>query len=122
MFQPVHLSRHAFTDPFVPRDFAPFNVQAIGDRIYVTFAKQDAQKQDEIDGPGPDRRPIVIENVGALRVGNTNLGGTDSIVFRPVRTTRRTDSSGCCPPRPDWQSDPRPAGWFASPGAANCPA
>jgi uncharacterized protein (TIGR03118 family) len=149
-FQPVNLSRHAFADPFVSRDFAPFNVQAIGDRIYVTFAKQNAEKEDEIDGPGlgrvdafttdgrlvtrffshgelngpwglvqapptfgrfaddllvgnfgdgrihafdlrtgelegtlrdPTHRPVSIENLWALRVGNTTFGGTDTIVF-----------------------------------------
>ena len=46
------LSPHAFTDPFLPRGFAPFNVQAIGDRIFVSFAKQNAEKEDEVDGPG----------------------------------------------------------------------
>jgi len=35
-----------------PRGFAPFNVQNIGDTLYVAFAKQDAAKHDEVDGPG----------------------------------------------------------------------
>jgi uncharacterized protein (TIGR03118 family) len=35
-----------------PRGFAPFNIQNIGDTMYVTFAKQDAAKHDEVDGPG----------------------------------------------------------------------
>jgi uncharacterized protein (TIGR03118 family) len=35
-----------------PRGFAPFNIQNIGDTLYVTFAKQDAAKHDEVDGPG----------------------------------------------------------------------
>jgi uncharacterized protein (TIGR03118 family) len=34
------------------RDFAPFNVQAIGTNLYVAYAKQDAKKQDEVDGAG----------------------------------------------------------------------
>ena len=51
-FMPVALGRHAFTDPLVPRGFAPFNVQAIGDRIFVSFAKQNAEKEDEVDGQG----------------------------------------------------------------------
>ena len=149
-FQPVALSRHAFRDDDLPRGFAPFNVQAIGDRVYVTFAKQDAQKEDETDGPGlgyvdsfttdgrlvtrfsshrvlngpwglvqaphtfgrfaddvlvgnfgdgrvhafdpksgdlvgtlrdASHQPIVIENLWGLRVGNTNFGGPDSVVF-----------------------------------------
>ncbi len=36
----------------IPRGFAPFNVQNIGGDLYVTFAKQDAQKHDEVDGAG----------------------------------------------------------------------
>jgi uncharacterized protein (TIGR03118 family) len=35
-----------------PRGFVPFNIQNIGDTMYVTFAKQDAAKHDEVDGPG----------------------------------------------------------------------
>src|SRR5258708_2965345 len=35
-----------------PRGFAPFNIQNIGDTLYVAFAKQDAAKHDEVDGPG----------------------------------------------------------------------
>ena len=34
------------------RDFAPFNVQAIGTNLYVTYAKQDAARKDEVDGAG----------------------------------------------------------------------
>ena len=32
--------------------FAPFNVQAIGTNLYVAYAKQDADKEDEVAGPG----------------------------------------------------------------------
>jgi uncharacterized protein (TIGR03118 family) len=35
-----------------PRGLAPFNIQNIGDTMFVTFAKQDAAKHDEVDGPG----------------------------------------------------------------------
>lgn len=41
-----------FSDPDAPADYAPFNVQAIGGKVYVTYAKQDDQKEDEIAGPG----------------------------------------------------------------------
>jgi uncharacterized protein (TIGR03118 family) len=51
-FMPVSLAPDAFTDSAVPHGFAPFNVQAIGDRIFVSFAKQDAEKTDEVDGRG----------------------------------------------------------------------
>jgi uncharacterized protein (TIGR03118 family) len=51
-FVPVNLGAGAFTDPSIPEGFAPFNVQNINETIYVTFAKQDAAKADEVDGPG----------------------------------------------------------------------
>jgi uncharacterized protein (TIGR03118 family) len=40
----------AFTDKKIPKGFAPFGIQTIGQRIFVTFAKQDADRQDEIAG------------------------------------------------------------------------
>ena len=35
-----------------PRGFAPFNIQNIGGTLFVTFAKQDAAKHDNVDGAG----------------------------------------------------------------------
>jgi uncharacterized protein (TIGR03118 family) len=51
-FAPVTLSSTAFRNPWLPRGYAPFNVQAIGAKLYVTYAKPDAQKHDEVDGAG----------------------------------------------------------------------
>jgi uncharacterized protein (TIGR03118 family) len=34
------------------RHFAPFNVQAIGGNLLVSYAEQDDTKHDEVDGPG----------------------------------------------------------------------
>jgi uncharacterized protein (TIGR03118 family) len=42
---------NAFVDPNLPRHFAPFGIQTIGDSVFVTYAKQDALKQDEVAGP-----------------------------------------------------------------------
>lgn len=36
----------------LPKGFAPFNVMAIDDTVYVTYAKQDADKEDDVAGPG----------------------------------------------------------------------
>ena len=36
----------------VPPGYAPFNVQNIGGNIYVAYAKQDAEKTDEVAGAG----------------------------------------------------------------------
>jgi uncharacterized protein (TIGR03118 family) len=41
-----------FSDPNAPAGYAPFNVQAAGGTIYVTFAKQDATKHGVVTGPG----------------------------------------------------------------------
>jgi uncharacterized protein (TIGR03118 family) len=51
-FQSVSLSAGAFSDPKLPKDFAPFNVQVLGDKVYVTYAKQDADKHDDVGGKG----------------------------------------------------------------------
>jgi uncharacterized protein (TIGR03118 family) len=42
----------AFTDTTIPVGFAPFNAMPIGDKVYVTYAKQDADKADDEHGPG----------------------------------------------------------------------
>ncbi len=41
-----------FTDPTVAAGYAPFNVQTLGDTLYVTFAQQDAAKHDDVGGAG----------------------------------------------------------------------
>jgi uncharacterized protein (TIGR03118 family) len=42
----------AFVDPSLPDGYAPFGIQNIGGRIFVTYAKQDADAEDEIAGQG----------------------------------------------------------------------
>jgi uncharacterized protein (TIGR03118 family) len=41
-----------FTDPRLPSGYAPFGIQAIDSRIFVSFAKQDADAEDEVAGQG----------------------------------------------------------------------
>jgi uncharacterized protein (TIGR03118 family) len=48
----TNLPTGAFTDKKIPQGFAPFNVQAFGNQIYVTYAKQDADKHDDVAAPG----------------------------------------------------------------------
>jgi uncharacterized protein (TIGR03118 family) len=50
-WQPV-AAPDAFTDPSLPAGYAPFNVQTIGSRVFVAYAKQDADREDELDGVG----------------------------------------------------------------------
>ena len=40
------------SDSRAPAGYAPFNVQSIEGLIFVTFAKQDADKEDDVPGPG----------------------------------------------------------------------
>ena len=42
----------AFTDPNLPVGFAPFGIQNIGGTIYVTYALQDEDAEDDVVGPG----------------------------------------------------------------------
>jgi uncharacterized protein (TIGR03118 family) len=42
----------AFSDPKIPTGFAPFGIQNIGGNIFVTYAKQNAAKHDDVAGQG----------------------------------------------------------------------
>jgi uncharacterized protein (TIGR03118 family) len=48
-FTHVHLAG-SFTDPYLPKHYAPFGIAALDGKIYVTYGVQDAQKKDEVDG------------------------------------------------------------------------
>jgi uncharacterized protein (TIGR03118 family) len=50
-FAPVALAG-SFTDPNLLAGFAPFNIQNIGGKLYVTYALQDAAKHDDVSAPG----------------------------------------------------------------------
>ncbi len=41
-----------YSDPKAPAGYAPFNVQGLGGLVIVTFAKQDAEKHDDVAGDG----------------------------------------------------------------------
>jgi uncharacterized protein (TIGR03118 family) len=51
-FRRVHFGEEAFEDEGLPRGFAPFNVQNIGGTLFVTYAKQNAARHDDIAGDG----------------------------------------------------------------------
>jgi uncharacterized protein (TIGR03118 family) len=44
-----------FKDRSLPKRFAPFNVQVIGNRVFVAYAKQDEKAEDEVAGRGLGR-------------------------------------------------------------------
>ena len=41
-----------FVDPSIPSGYGPFGIQTIGDRVFVTYAKQDADAHDDVAGQG----------------------------------------------------------------------
>lgn len=41
-----------FTDPNLPAGFAPFGIQNLGGKLYVTYAMQGAGAEDDVPGPG----------------------------------------------------------------------
>jgi uncharacterized protein (TIGR03118 family) len=41
-----------FSDPDIPAGFAPFGIANIDNNLYVTYARQNAQKNDVVAGPG----------------------------------------------------------------------
>ena len=50
-FKPVTLSG-GFTDPNIPAGYAPFGIQELRGLLYVTYAQQDADAEDDVAGPG----------------------------------------------------------------------
>lgn len=50
-FSPITLDG-SFTDPDLPGGFAPFNVYVAGDKVYVSYAKPDDEKEDDVPGEG----------------------------------------------------------------------
>jgi uncharacterized protein (TIGR03118 family) len=76
-FMPAPLAAGAFSDPNLPGDYAPFNVQVLGGKVYVTYAKQDAAKHD--DAAGHNRGFVDVFNLD----GSPGLpGGTARLVTR----------------------------------------
>jgi uncharacterized protein (TIGR03118 family) len=50
-FNPVNIAG-AFHDPNLPSGYGPFGIQTIGNEIFVTYAKQDADAEDDVAGAG----------------------------------------------------------------------
>jgi uncharacterized protein (TIGR03118 family) len=75
-FKPVK----SFTDPNLPASYAPFNVQVLDDKLYVTFAQQDADKKDDVAGPGHgfvdafDLNGNMLERIASRGVLNSPWG------------------------------------------------
>ena len=51
-FHPVNLGPSAFWDSTMPKGYAPFNVAVVGNRVFVSYAKQDPTRHDDVSGSG----------------------------------------------------------------------
>lgn len=64
--RPVELSWYAFADPVAPAGFAPFNIMNLNGTLYVTYAKQNAARHDDVAGVGNGFVAVFDMNGGEL--------------------------------------------------------
>jgi len=95
-FMPVRLGDDAF-DPDgdggddrgrerIPRGFAPFNIQNIGGTLFVTYAKQDAARHDDVAGDGNGF--VEIFTTSGKHIGHLQHGSWLNSPWGVVWTTR----------------------------------
>lgn len=84
------LQTSTFTDPSLPAGYSPFNIQAIGDKLYVTYAQPDPTTGTEKKAAG----------LGVVNVFNTN----GSFVKRLVSAGAELNAP--------WGVAQAPAGWL----------
>jgi uncharacterized protein (TIGR03118 family) len=81
LFQRVITSGN-FHDPRLPAGYGPFNVMVSGDNVYVAYAKQDADREDEVAGAGKGRVDVftlqgeLVKRLAAHRTLNAPWGMT----------------------------------------------
>ncbi|HUJ20671.1 MAG TPA: TIGR03118 family protein [Bryobacteraceae bacterium] len=64
-FNPVQ-NANAFVDPNIPAGFAPFNIAVLNGKLYVTYAKQDDDKEDDVAGVGNGYIDVFDMSGGSL--------------------------------------------------------
>lgn len=85
-FAPVSLGGSAFLDPTLPPGYAPFDIQNIGGKLYVTYALQDAAKHDDVAGPGNGFVDVFDANGNMLQrlVSNGALNSPWGMALAPA--------------------------------------
>ncbi len=64
----------AFQDPNLPTGYAPFNVEVLGGKVYVTYALQDADRHDDVAGPHHGFVDVFnLDGTAGLSGGNVRL-------------------------------------------------
>ena len=84
-FHAVHPSG-GFRDPHIPARFAPFNIQNLNGRLYVTYAKQDAAGEDDVAGRGNGLVDVFDTNGNLLQRidGNNKLNSPWGLAIAPA--------------------------------------
>lgn len=74
-----------FTDPSLPKRFAPFNVKAIRGNIFVAFAEREKGGDDEVAGPGLGYIDVFAPNGNLLKhlVANGPLNAPWGMTLAP---------------------------------------
>jgi uncharacterized protein (TIGR03118 family) len=75
----------SFNDPSVPAGFAPFNIQLIAGKLYVTYAQQDPTKAVDRGGPGSGYVAVFDTNGNLIKhlISKGQLNSPWGIVIAP---------------------------------------
>jgi uncharacterized protein (TIGR03118 family) len=75
-----------FVDPTLPKGYAPFDVQNVGGQIFVTYAKQDASRTDDVPGPGNGFVDVYSTSGALVRrlVSNGSLNSPWGLALAPT--------------------------------------
>jgi uncharacterized protein (TIGR03118 family) len=78
-----------FTDPNAPAGFAPFGVKSVDGTLFVTYAKQDADRHDDVAGPGNGFIDEFTTDGHFLKrfASGTAAGGTLTALNSPIGAT-----------------------------------
>jgi len=85
-----------FSDPNAPSGYAPFNVQNIGGFIFVTFALQDDEKEDDVPGRGHGLIDVLNPQTGQFVrfATGSDAGGKLKEIDSPWGVALAPDSFG----------------------------
>jgi uncharacterized protein (TIGR03118 family) len=84
------------SDSSAPSGYAPFNVQNIGGLVFVTFAKQDADKEDDVPGRGHGLIDVLDPQTGQFVrfATGSDAGGKLKEINSPWGVALAPDSFG----------------------------
>jgi uncharacterized protein (TIGR03118 family) len=72
-FAPVSIAG-AFTDPSIPAGYAPFGIQTLNGQVFVSYALQDNNQEDDV--PGPGHGIVDVFTTSGQLVHQLTAGGT----------------------------------------------